>query len=84
MPRRIARLLVLAGMAAATGCVSGSGLPKRVPGSNITLPERGDIVRDFLLGCEASRDTLVTGRNANCDSVIGGTRAVPAAPVSPP
>jgi hypothetical protein len=83
MTHRIARIIVLGGLAAAAGCVSG--LPRRVPGSNITLPDsKTDIVRDLLIGCENSADGAAGGGRATCGSVIGGTRAVPAAPVAPP
>jgi hypothetical protein len=83
MTRRIARVLALGGLAAAMGCATG--LPRRVPGSNITLPASStDIIRDILAGCEQTPGEATVGRASTCGSVIGGTRAVPAAPVSPP
>jgi hypothetical protein len=85
MTRRIARIIILGGLAAAAGCASGSGLPRRVPGSNVTLPvSTTDIVRDLLLGCESSRDRGAVGQREACGSVTAGTRTVPGVPVSPP
>ena len=84
MTRRIVRLVVLGGLAAAAGCASRTGTPRLVPGSNITLPTQSDVIRDLLLGCNDGPSEVEASRRANCGSVIGGTRAVPAAPVPPP
>jgi hypothetical protein len=83
----VVRTLVLGALVGAAGCASGSGLPRLVPGSNITLPrtELG-VVRELLMGCEASADSIGgPGRpTGGCGSVIGGTRSVPSNPGTRP
>ena len=81
MTSRIARLLVLGGLCAATGCASGVRRPRLVPGSNITLPPKTDFIRELLLACEESARTAQLGERAHC--LVNGPRETPTVPVAP-
>ena len=64
--------IALSGLALVSGCVGGFNLPRRRPGSNVTLPQTTEsLVLQALLPCELRQDTRDRARAlVDCDQTL--------------
>jgi hypothetical protein len=83
-PSRRSRALTIVALFLATGCTGG--FPRRVPGSDVTLPPPTRIaVLESLLGCATGVQTIAMPDNmGTCRSVTGDTVPDPRTVLPPP
>lgn len=80
------RRALLSGLIVVTGCAQG--LPRRVAGSDLTLPEPAERValRSFLSRCTLTADSVGTSRapGTPCGGASGDTTRSTSDPLVPP